>query len=66
MLDKELLEILACPSCQGSLQEQADHLRCRQCGLRYPVKEGIPVLLVEEAEQSEQPGSDDTAKKEQA
>jgi uncharacterized protein YbaR (Trm112 family) len=54
-VDKELLEILACPSCRGDveLRQEADAewIVCLQCGLRYPVRDGIPVMLVEEAKQ---------------
>jgi uncharacterized protein YbaR (Trm112 family) len=52
-VDKELLEILACPSCRGDVELQedggAEWIVCLQCGLRYPVRDGIPVMLVEEA-----------------
>jgi uncharacterized protein YbaR (Trm112 family) len=54
-VDKELLEIQACPSCRGDveLRQEADAewIVCLQCGLRYPVRDGIPVMLVEEAKQ---------------
>ncbi|MEI6084295.1 MAG: Trm112 family protein [Verrucomicrobiota bacterium] len=52
MIDKELLEILCCPACKGDLKETADKLICQnpQCGLRYPVRDGIPVMLIDEAE----------------
>jgi uncharacterized protein len=50
VLDEELLRILACPVCIASLQETADCLVCGQCGRRYPIRNGIPVLLVDEAE----------------
>lgn len=52
MIDKELLEILACPACKSPLREEGDRLICsgNSCGLRYPVKDGIPVMLVDEAE----------------
>jgi len=49
MIDPELLKILICPSCQGSLEEVREALICRDCGLTYPVRDGIPVLLVDEA-----------------
>ncbi len=50
-VDKELLEILACPKCKGevSLNEQGDGLVCTACRLVYPVKDDIPVMLVDEA-----------------
>ncbi len=58
-LDDKLLEILACPNCRGDLEyrEGEDLLVCRgQCGYRYPIRDGIPVLLVDEAEK---PGGDE-------
>lgn len=49
MVDKELLNILACPVCKGDLKEVAkdkkEFLHCAKCKYDYPVKEGIPVLL---------------------
>jgi uncharacterized protein YbaR (Trm112 family) len=50
MIDDELLRILACPVCITPLAQVADRLVCAQCGRRYPIREGIPVLLVDEAE----------------
>jgi uncharacterized protein YbaR (Trm112 family) len=49
-LDPSLLELLACPACHGGLRQEGERLRCSFCGRRYPIREGIPVLLVEEAE----------------
>ncbi len=55
MLDPRLLEILCCPAehegkaCHGDLEERADGLRCRACGLLYPIVDGIPVMLPDEA-----------------
>jgi len=55
MLDPRLLEILCCPAdpggspCHGELEERADGLRCRVCGLVYPVEDGIPVMLQDQA-----------------
>ena len=51
-LDKELLEILACPKCKGDLEyREADQvLVCNACRLRYPVKDDIPIMLIDEAE----------------
>jgi uncharacterized protein YbaR (Trm112 family) len=53
-LDPSLLEILACPSCHGTLvvNDAESALDCTQCGLRYPVRDDIPVLLVDEAVQT--------------
>jgi uncharacterized protein YbaR (Trm112 family) len=54
MIDKELLEILACPKCKGEvrLDETAQRIICTSptCGLRYPIRDGIPVMLIDEAE----------------
>jgi uncharacterized protein YbaR (Trm112 family) len=54
MIDKELLEILACPKCKSPvrLDESAQRIICvsPSCGLRYPVRDGIPVMLIDEAE----------------
>lgn len=51
MISEELLAILACPVCKGALEQSPDQaLYCRSCGLRYPVRDGIPVMLVEAAE----------------
>jgi len=49
-VDKELLEILACPLDKAPVREEGDRLVCTRCGRRYPVREGIPVMLIEEAE----------------
>ena len=50
MIDKELLEILACPLDKQPVDLDGDRLVCRSCGRRYPIRDGIPVMLVEEAE----------------
>ena len=56
-IDDWLLEILACPQCRASLRtdESANELVCTGCGLAYPVRDDIPVLLVDEARQSSSP-----------
>jgi uncharacterized protein len=49
-LDPQLLEILACPAeDHGSLRPEGALLVCTDCGRRYPVTDGIPVLLLDEA-----------------
>lgn len=50
-LDPRLLEILVCPACREGLdhKDRRHVLVCRGCGRQYPVREGIPVMLVEEA-----------------
>ena len=51
-LDEKLLKILACPKCKGDLEydEPGSRLICNACKLAYPIKDDIPVMLVEEAE----------------
>lgn len=50
-MDKTLLSILACPNCKSSLQYQQDkqELNCTVCRLAYPIRDDIPVMLVDEA-----------------
>ena len=50
-IDPRLLEILVCPACRAAVRPTADDagLACEGCGRVYPVREGIPVMLVEEA-----------------
>jgi len=50
VIDQELLDILACPVCKTAVRLEGDRLICSQCGRRYPIRDGIPVMLVEEAE----------------
>ena len=50
MIDKELLEILACPACKADVELKDNKIVCVKCGRKYPIKEGIPVMLIEEAE----------------
>ncbi|MEK7849280.1 MAG: Trm112 family protein [Candidatus Omnitrophota bacterium] len=49
MLDKKLFEILACPKCKKALKEENDELICLNCRKAYPIKDGIPIMLIEEA-----------------
>lgn len=51
MIDKELLEILACPACKAPVRQEGERIVCTQCGRRYPIRDDIPVMLVDEAEQ---------------
>lgn len=52
-LSPDLVALLVCPRCKGTLElEPAETgFICHACQLRYPVREGIPVMLVDEAEQ---------------
>ena len=49
-LDSQLLEILACPACKANVVCEGEKLLCVQCGRRYPVEEGIPIMLLDRAE----------------
>ena len=51
-ISKELLEILACPQCKGDvrLTEAQDGLVCGVCKLLYPIKDDIPIMLIDEAQ----------------
>jgi uncharacterized protein YbaR (Trm112 family) len=51
MLDQDLLDLLACPSCHGQLRYEPDRQRlvCSACRLAYPIQDDIPILLREEA-----------------
>ena len=49
-LDQELIDILACPKCKGSLEHRAgESFVCEACKLEYPIVDGIPNFLIEEA-----------------
>ena len=52
LIAPELLEIMQCPACAGELSERPDPpaLACSRCGRAYPVEDGIPIMLVDEAE----------------
>jgi hypothetical protein len=50
MIDKELLEILACPACKADVRLEGDRIVCTRCGRRYPIKNDIPIMLIDEAE----------------
>ncbi len=50
-LKKELINILACPKCKGKItvQPAEDGLSCPKCAVVYPVKDDIPIMLVDQA-----------------
>lgn len=53
LIDPTLAEVLVCPVDKADLEQDltARRLVCTQCGRRYPVRDGIPIMLVEEAEE---------------
>ncbi len=58
MIDKDLLDILACPLCKEEVKLEDDRIVCTKCGRRYPIKDDIPVMLIEEAELPEGQNAD--------
>lgn len=52
-IDPELLAIIVCPACRADLDlvalDEGHEFVCSGCGLAYPIRDGIPVLLVDEA-----------------
>ena len=57
MIDDELLAILICPACKAEVELDADAIRCTGCARSYPIRDGIPVMLVEEASGGPSEGS---------
>lgn len=49
-ISPELLEILVCPKSHGKLVQKGNWLYCDQSNLRYPIRDGIPIMLIDEAE----------------
>lgn len=52
MIDKKLIEIMACPACKGDVYEKDNKIVCKSCGRKYPIKDDIPIMLIDEAETS--------------
>ena len=61
-IGQDLLDILACPKCKGDLEltSDKDGLVCPACRLMYPIKDDIPVMLIDEAVKLESRGDQDT------
>ena len=49
MIDDELKAILVCPACKGDLTFEETRIICPACGKAYPIRDGIPVMLISEA-----------------
>lgn len=60
MISEELLGILACPKCKGpvELTETEDGLVCKTCRLLYEIRDGIPVMLIDEAKKLDEKKAD--------
>ncbi len=50
MIDQELLKILACPDCKSDVVLKDNKLQCTKCQRRYPIKDGIPIMIIDESE----------------
>jgi uncharacterized protein YbaR (Trm112 family) len=48
-VDLDLLALVACPRCKGSLAPACAVLTCLVCGVAYPLRDAVPILLLEEA-----------------
>ena len=50
-LNKVLLEVLACPQCKGDIEpvDNEEGLKCPVCAVVYPIKDEIPIMLIDEA-----------------
>jgi uncharacterized protein YbaR (Trm112 family) len=53
-VDSELLEILACPLDKKPISRQGNYIVCSECQRHYPIRDGIPVMLIDEALTAEQ------------
>lgn len=49
-IDPLLLELLACPGCRGKVRQEGEWILCDGCCKRYPIRENIPVMLLDQAE----------------
>jgi uncharacterized protein len=54
MISRELLRILACPACKKSVTLENDRIVCANCRRKYPIKDGLPVMLLDEAEKPDE------------
>jgi uncharacterized protein len=50
MIDKLLLDILCCPACKGDVRLVNHKIVCKKCKKKYPLRQGVPVMLIDEAE----------------
>jgi uncharacterized protein YbaR (Trm112 family) len=55
MISKDLLDILVCPKCKGTIEltEKGDGLVCENCRLVYEIRDDIPIMIIEEAKKLE-------------
>jgi len=48
-LSDELLSVLVCPACHEPVVRRDDALACEGCGRSYPIRDGVPIMLIDEA-----------------
>ncbi|MDD5584953.1 MAG: Trm112 family protein [Candidatus Omnitrophica bacterium] len=53
MINEEFLKILACPLCKADVVMKDEKIVCTKCSRKYPIKDGIPIMLIEEAQLDE-------------
>ena len=49
MISEKLMDVLACPDCMGDVKQVSETIVCIKCGRIYPIREDIPVMLIEES-----------------
>ena len=54
MIDEKLLQILACPLCKAYVILKNDKIICTKCRRKYPIKDDIPIMLIEEAQTNDE------------
>ncbi len=52
-MDENLIKILACPKCKSDVELKNDKIICKnpKCALKYPIRDGIPIMLIDEAKE---------------
>lgn len=48
-ISEQLLKILACPVCHEPVRQEGEWIVCQGCGRKYPIRDGLPIMLPEEA-----------------
>jgi len=52
MISQDLLDILVCPACRTKVVLEEGMLACHGCGRKYPIRDGIPIMLIEEGDKA--------------
>lgn len=50
-MNKELLDILVCPACKAEIILEEQRIVCTECGRKYSVRDGIPIMLIDESDE---------------